>query len=101
VKCRRQASYELRDYRQVDGAWLPFEMVRRHHIFEFSTVHQVQWYQVNQVSPSRFDSPRPPGTYIHNRDTDAFSQTPGGLPLLNDLVRYAAGQMEPPTRSNA
>ncbi|MBX3414270.1 MAG: hypothetical protein KF708_16405 [Pirellulales bacterium] len=94
-----EVSCELRDYREVAARiWLPYEIERYHRGLAHHVVHRVQSYRVNDVTDAAFVFVPPPGTLIHNRDTDEFSQTPGGLDFFEELISRAYSRVEAPRR---
>jgi hypothetical protein len=98
--------YDLSDFRPVAaGLELPHLLIRRFVQNEPREVraenrYAVSGYEVNNVTEAAFAYTPPPGTLIHDRDTDYLTQVPGGLDLLDVVVdRVRRFLPEPPAGS--
>ncbi len=80
------ADFTFSDFHEYDGVWLPKQITRRFPKREFDTMHEIEYSAVNHVADELFEIDLPPGTLIYNRDTDGYSQKPGGLDHLEAVV---------------
>ena len=94
------ARYEQGDFREViPGLFLPYRLRRTQarNDLDFSTI--VDRYEVNNVADDQFRVEVGPGTLIYDRDTDTFSQVPGGFSLMSRLENWIRAQCPLPVRS--
>lgn len=95
------ATYELGDYREVAaGVVLPYRLRRTlrprrpEEGQPLDTLVEVARYEVNNVSDRRFEFTPPAGTLVYDRDTDTWSQVPGGFSHMETLVGQIRKQLE-------
>lgn len=81
------AVYELSDFRQREGIWLPHRIIRRFSGGGPTTRHEIDRYEVNGQVGDVFRFDPPPGSIVYDRDTDTYSQVPGGLDGLDLVAR--------------
>jgi hypothetical protein len=86
------AVYELSDFRQREGIWLPHRIIRRFSGGGPTTHHEIDRYEVNGQVGDVFRFDPPPGSIVYDRDTDTYSQVPGGLDGLDLVARRVIEQ---------
>ncbi len=80
--------YELDDFREIAPAiWMPFRILRTIPSQRLVARFDVHEISINDVSDGQFVfNPKAPGTLIRDRDTDAVTEIPGGLDLLDETT---------------
>jgi hypothetical protein len=90
------ARYELSDFRECSGVWIPWTFSRTQ-IFpnqrtgapnglRLQADATVVRAEVNQTPEEFFHFQPPPGTLVRNRDTTEITQVPGGRDLLDSEI---------------
>ncbi len=87
------ATYNFSDFRSHrEGIWLPYRFSRQFATSKLATEHVVDEYAVNENVDGLFQFKPPPGSLVYDRDTDTYSQVPGGLDWLEVVARRVIEQ---------
>lgn len=93
--------YELYDYEEINGVWLPRTIERHVPDRDFHVRHKIVDYQVNNVPDSTFTLDPPPGTMIYNRDTGEMTAVSGGLDCMERILTSVRNRLPANETQNA